>query len=200
VVGILRKEGSSPSTRVPGARAANVFRAATSLRRVRLSDPPSAFEAWRRLCTGTSSSTSHGFPGANLYDIAKLVEEKDLAKAEAFLATAASPPSSGDSGSPGERGRYLFPDSYIFVKPITPEEISSSWCGNSEGKFPGCGKRRRSGPILHQVVTIASIIEKETGSRRRSRSCRRSSGTASPSTCRSRWTDGDLRVKRFDGR
>ena len=73
--------------------------------------PPSAFEAWRRLVRGDVIKYEVTVPpGANLYDVAKLLEEKKLATAEAFLAAATSPAVLRTTGDPrGERGGVSLP-------------------------------------------------------------------------------------------
>lgn len=129
--------------------------------------PPSAFETWRRLVRGDVIKYEVTVPpGANLYDVAELLEKKKLAKAEAFLTTAASPAVLRRLEIPGESAEgYLFPDSYIFVKPVTPEEILEFMVRQFRRKVPPDAEKeaREAGLSLHQVVTIASIIEKETG-------------------------------------
>jgi len=129
--------------------------------------PPSAFEAWRRLVRGDVIKYEVTvLPGANLYDVAELLEKKKLTTAEAFLATAASPAVLRRLEIPGESAEgYLFPDSYIFVKPVTPEEILEFMVRQfRRNVLPDTEKRaKEAGLSLHQAVTIASIIEKETG-------------------------------------
>ncbi len=129
--------------------------------------PPSAFEAWRKLVHGDVIKYEVTVPpGANLYDVAKLLEEKNLAPAEAFLATATSSAVLGRLDIPGESAEgYLFPDSYILVKPVTPGEILEFMVRQFRRKVPPDAEKRakEAGLSLHQVVTIASIIEKETG-------------------------------------
>jgi UPF0755 protein len=129
--------------------------------------PPSAFEAWRKLVRGDVIKYEVTVPpGANLYDVAKLLEEKNLAPAEAFLAAAASSAVLGRLEIPGESAEgYLFPDSYILVKPVTPGEILEFMVRQFRRKIPPDAEKRakEAGLSLHQVVTIASIIEKETG-------------------------------------
>ncbi len=129
--------------------------------------PPSAFEAWRRLVRGDVIKYEVTVrPGTNLYDVAALLEEKKLVTAEAFLAAASSPAILRRLEIPGESAEgYLFPDSYIFVKPVTPEEILEFMVRQFRRKAPPDTERRamEAGLSLHQVVTIASIIEKETG-------------------------------------
>jgi len=131
------------------------------------STPPSAFEAWRRLTRGDVIKYEVTVPpGANLYDVAKLLEEGKLVTAEVFLATAASPAVLRRLGIPGESAEgYLFPDRYLFVKPVTPEEILEFMVRQFRRKAPPDAEKRagEAGLSLHQVVTIASIIEKETG-------------------------------------
>ncbi|MEK7366275.1 MAG: endolytic transglycosylase MltG, partial [Candidatus Deferrimicrobiota bacterium] len=128
--------------------------------------PPSAFEAWRRLVRGDVIKYEVTVPpGANLYDVAEWLEEKKLVPAEAFLATAASPDVLRRLEIPGESAEgYLFPDNYIFVKPVTPEEILVFMVRQFRRKIPPDAEKRarEDGLSLHQVVTIASIIEKET--------------------------------------
>jgi len=129
--------------------------------------PPSAFEAWRRLVRGDVIKYEVTVrPGTNLYDVAALLEEKKLVTAEAFLAAASSPAILRRLEIPGESAEgYLFPDSYIFVKPVTPEEILEFMVRQFRRKVPPDTEKRarEAGLSLHQVVTIASIIEKETG-------------------------------------
>jgi UPF0755 protein len=129
--------------------------------------PPSAFEAWRRLVRGDVIKYEVTVrPGENLYDVAGQLKGKNLVTAEEFLATAASPAVLRRLGIPGESAEgYLFPDSYIFVKPVTPEEILEFMVRQFRRKVPPDTEKqaREAGFSLHQVVTIASIIEKETG-------------------------------------
>jgi len=60
---------------------------------------------------------------------------------------------------------YLFPDTYYFTKDATPEKIISSMVKRFWSVFKPEWKNRAKtlGFTIHQVVTLASIIEKETG-------------------------------------
>jgi UPF0755 protein len=167
VVGILREGGILPYP--PAFRALVLL--TFSGRRLHYGEyafptPPSAFEAWRRLVRGDVIKYEVTVPpGANLYDVAEWLEEKKLVQAEAFLATAASPDVLRRLEIPGESAEgYLFPDNYIFVKPVTPEEILGFMVRQFRRKIPPDAEKRarEDGLSLHQVVTIASIIEKET--------------------------------------
>lgn len=61
---------------------------------------------------------------------------------------------------------YLFPDTYYFPKGITPEKILSTMILRFRQVFtPEMAKQaEKTGLSIHQAVTLASIIEKETGS------------------------------------
>jgi UPF0755 protein len=168
VIGILREGGILPH---PLAFRALVMVTFTA-RQLHYGEyafptPPSAFGAWRRLVHGDVLKYEVMVPpGANLYDVAKQVEEKKLATAEAFLAAAAAPDILGRLEIPGRSAEgYLFPEKYTFVKPVTPEEIVERMVQEFHKNIPPDAEKRarEAGLSLHQVVTIASIIEKETG-------------------------------------
>ena len=168
VVGIFREGGILPHPLV--------FRAlvmiTSTARRLHYGEyafptPPSTYDVWKRLVEGdVINYTVLVPPGANIYDVAAQVEAIKLAKAEAFLAAAASPAVLGRLEIPGESAEgYLFPDKYIFVKPVTPEEIVERMVREFRRNVPPDAEKRagEAGLSLHQVVTIASIIEKEAG-------------------------------------
>lgn len=168
VVRILREDGILPHPQAFRALVILTF----SGRRLHYGEyafptPPSAFEAWRRLVRGDVIKYEVTVrPGANLFDVAELVKEKKLVAAEEFLAAATSPAVLRRLDIPGESAEgYLFPDSYIFVKPVTPEEIVELMVQQFRRKIPPDTEKRAkdAGFSLHQIVTIASIIEKETG-------------------------------------
>ncbi|GAB4228692.1 MAG: endolytic transglycosylase MltG [Deltaproteobacteria bacterium] len=129
--------------------------------------PPSTFETWSKVFHGDVVKYEVAVPpGANLYDVAALLEGKSLVSVESFLACATSPDVARRLGIPGESVEgYLFPDTYYLVKPVTPEEIIGIMVRQFRRKIPRESLRRaeEAGLSLHQVVTIASIIEKETG-------------------------------------
>ena len=58
---------------------------------------------------------------------------------------------------------YLFPDTYQFVKGMTPEEILARMVARMREKIPPdlLAEARTRGVSLHQTLTLASIIEKE---------------------------------------
>lgn len=131
------------------------------------SRPPSTLEVWRKLVRGDVITYKVTVPpGANLYDVAALLREHSVAEPDEFLAAATSPAELDRLGIPGGSAEgYLSPDTYTIVKPATPEEILEEMVRMFRKKFTPEMERaaRTSGLSLHQVVIIASIIEKETG-------------------------------------
>jgi UPF0755 protein len=129
--------------------------------------PPSAFEVWRKVVAGDVVTYKVMVPpGANLYDVAALLSEQALAEPEAFLSAAVSRSVLERLEIAGENAEgYLAPDTYILVKPIAPEEILEIMVRRFRKTFTAEMERkaRSAGLSVHQVVTIASIIEKETG-------------------------------------
>lgn len=129
--------------------------------------PPSTFEVWRKVYQGDVVTYKVTVPpGSNLYDVAALLREHSLAEPEAFLAAATSMAELERLEIPGSSAEgYLFPETYTLVKPVTPEEILEDMVRMFRKRFTPEMERKAkaSGFSLHQVVTIASIIEKETG-------------------------------------
>ncbi len=130
-------------------------------------DPPSAFDIWRKLVEGDILQHAVTIPeGSNLYDIAEILKDKELADPAAFLAAASSPAILGRLEIPGATAEgFLFPDTYNLVKSMSCEEIIEVMARRFRQKVPGdlVEDGRKAGFSLLQIVTIASIIEKETG-------------------------------------
>ena len=104
--------------------------------------------------------------GFNIYQIAELVAREGFAEQSAFveMATdAAFVHASGISG--GNFEGYLFPETYYFSKNVNIKTIISTMVKRFWQVFKPEWKERSQqlGFSVHQVVTLASIIEKETG-------------------------------------
>ncbi len=56
---------------------------------------------------------------------------------------------------------YLFPDTYRFFKKATGEEIVKKMIDNSQVRWESLEKNSPEGLTLHEVLTLASIVEKE---------------------------------------
>ena len=61
---------------------------------------------------------------------------------------------------------YLFPDTYQFYASSTPEEAINKFLMNFDGKFSDTmrDKAEQMGYSMHEILTIASLIEMEAGS------------------------------------
>ncbi|PWB66540.1 MAG: endolytic transglycosylase MltG [Deltaproteobacteria bacterium] len=130
-------------------------------------EPPSVVEVWRKLVGGEVTRYSVTIPeGSNLYDIAKILGDLDLADPQKFLETAASGEVLRRLDVPGPTAEgFLFPDTYLLEKSLPPEDILEIMVRQFRRKFPPEWefRGRAEGFSLLQVITIASIIEKETG-------------------------------------
>jgi len=129
--------------------------------------PPSALDLWEKLVSGNVAKYQVTIPdGSTLYDIAKTLGNLELADPGDFLAAATSPEVARKMGTPGPTLEgYLFPDTYIFVKDMSPREIIEIMVRRFRRKFiPVMDRMEEENEFTpHQIVTIASIIEKETG-------------------------------------
>jgi len=129
--------------------------------------PPSAFELWGKIVNGDVAKYQVIIPnGSTIYDIAQTLGNLDLANPSTFLATATSPELALRMEIPGSTLEgYLFPDTYTLVKDMSAEEILGVMVRRFQRKFTPEMERKakEEGLTRNQVVTIASIIEKETG-------------------------------------
>ncbi len=129
--------------------------------------PPSAFEVWRKLVRGDVARYNVTIPeGSNVYDIAQILGDSELADPGTFVAAATSTEVAARLGIPGTTAEgFLFPDTYVLVKYMPEEEIIGIMVRQFRRKFtPEMEeKAQQAGFSLREIVTIASIIEKETG-------------------------------------
>jgi UPF0755 protein len=103
--------------------------------------------------------------GKTLMEIASLLEDAGFGGADHFLCAAEDPAFllSQDLAARTLEG-YLFPDTYTFPRKTAPEAILAGMLERFREKMSALEERRReSGMTEHEVVTLASIIEKETG-------------------------------------
>jgi UPF0755 protein len=103
-----------------------------------------------------------GFTAAQ---IASRLAAEGLAEEEAFLAVANDPASASQLGVEGESLEgYLFPETYRLPRGLPPLEIARTMVEQFHSTWreiaPGAAE---SGLSMREVVTLASIVEKETG-------------------------------------
>jgi len=104
--------------------------------------------------------------GYNLHQIAGLVAQENLGDESEFFKAAADSALLKEYGIEADTLEgYLFPDTYHFPRKVAPEKIIRTMVGKFREVFtPEWRERcRKLGFSIHEVVTLASIIEKETG-------------------------------------
>lgn len=129
--------------------------------------PPSGLEVWEKLVDGDVAKYQVTIPdGSTLSDIARILGDLELVEPAKFLETARSPVLPGQLGIPADTLEgFLFPDTYILVKDMTPAEIFGVLVRRFRRKFTPEMEEKAAdaGFTLEEIVTIASIIEKEAG-------------------------------------
>ena len=126
--------------------------------------PATALEVRDRLLRGDVFARTVVVPeGYNIYDIATVVEQAGLGSASDFIAVATNEVSllrDIDPQATSLEG-YLFPDTYQFTRIDTPHDIAAAMVHRFRQSAQKLGLLGR--PDIHRVVTMASIVEKETG-------------------------------------
>jgi len=129
--------------------------------------PPSAYAAWKKMVIGDVVKYPVIVrPGANLFDVAAVLGAYSLTDPAKFLEAATSRPLLAKLGIPAESAEgYLIPDTYNLVKTLEPEKILEILVRPFREKFTPKMEQKAAmaGLSVHEVLTIASIIEKETG-------------------------------------
>ena len=104
--------------------------------------------------------------GYNLQQIAEEVQNQGIGNRTEFADFAESPEESHLLGiqAPSLEG-YLFPDTYFFPRGAGARTIATKMVERFWQKFHPAWRQRAKdlGLTIHEVVTLASIIEKETG-------------------------------------
>ncbi|MFQ5483792.1 MAG: endolytic transglycosylase MltG [Desulfobacterales bacterium] len=104
--------------------------------------------------------------GYNLYQIATLVADSGWGTKNAFLKIAKDASWAKRAGIEADTLEgYLFPDTYYFQKGATAEQMISTMIKQFWSVFSPAWTQQASklGLSVHEIVTLASIIEKETG-------------------------------------
>ncbi len=104
--------------------------------------------------------------GLTIKETADLLDDAQVTDRERFLAATASPKLlSLFKVEAGSIEGYLFPDTYHFAPPLKEKDLLITMVQKFQEVFNSTMKKRAVaiGLSLHEVVTLASIIEKETG-------------------------------------
>lgn len=126
---------------------------------------------------GKKEEISLMFPeGMTLKDIAEKLEENDVCKANElyeYLEEGDFPweyEALADVPQKENRFRryegYMFPDTYIFYKGMSPEAVSRKFFSNFNNKIAGelSDEIENSGMTVDEVITMASLIQREAAS------------------------------------
>ncbi|MGH0037613.1 MAG: endolytic transglycosylase MltG [Myxococcota bacterium] len=102
--------------------------------------------------------------GTRASEIAARLESRGLATAEAFLAAATDPALADELGVPGDTLEgYLYPETYRLPRGLAPREIARAMVAQFRQAWSEVEPRAvERGMSMHDVVTLASIVEKET--------------------------------------
>ena len=100
--------------------------------------------------------------GSNLFDIAGILDQKDTARSEDFLKAAADPTMIRDldPNAPDLEG-YLFPSTYRVTHKTTAEQLCRLMISEFRKQWATLATSDK-GTDLHRIVTLASLVEKET--------------------------------------
>ena len=104
--------------------------------------------------------------GYTLRQIAALIAQEDLGDETEFVKAAANRVLLIEKNIEADTFEgYLFPDTYHFPRKVSPEKIITTMAQKFWSVFTPEWKERcrKLGFSIHEVVTLASIIEKETG-------------------------------------
>jgi UPF0755 protein len=104
--------------------------------------------------------------GLRLDEIAVRLAEVGITDDTAFLELANDPALAKRLGVPADTIEgYAFPETYRFRRHTPPEQVIERMVGELHGRLTEADRVAISGSgfTLHQVVTLASIVEKETG-------------------------------------
>ena len=104
--------------------------------------------------------------GYTIKQIAARLSELGIIEEEAFLTAAFAVDTAARFGIKGKGVEgYLFPDTYLFSKGVAPGEIIQTMVARFQQVYGPVFARRAAelGMTDKQIVTLASIIEKETG-------------------------------------
>jgi UPF0755 protein len=105
--------------------------------------------------------------GFTLLQIAEIVDSSGITGGRPFLETASDITFIGKLGINADSLEgYLFPETYFFPKNTSPEKIIRAMTAGVFSIFtPDIVRKAKSmGFTIHETLTLASIIEKETGS------------------------------------
>lgn len=125
--------------------------------------PANAFQIFQRMVRGEVVIHTVVIPeGYNIFEIAEAIQSAGLGSKQDFLRAATQDTDLVQSLDPQARSLegYLFPDTYRFSRGMTMREIAAVMVHRFRKQEESLGLG--TGPQLHRLLTLASIVEKET--------------------------------------
>jgi UPF0755 protein len=127
----------------------------------RFEQPATLTVVYNRLVRGDVYTQTVTIPeGFNLFDIAQAVQDAQLGSKESFLAAANHDVALIADLDPGAKNLegYLFPDTYRFQRHQPPGQLLAAMVRRFRQSSASIGL----GGDYHRIVTLASLVEKET--------------------------------------
>ncbi len=105
--------------------------------------------------------------GKNIYEIAKMLEKKGITNSRDFLIYAKNYKFMQELGIPNNNVEgYLYPDTYNFSKDTPAKKVIKVMLSIFNSKTKGLNFSNTPNNLSkHQIITLASIVEKETGAK-----------------------------------
>jgi UPF0755 protein len=132
----------------------------------RFDRPVSAAAVIDKIARGDVYTRRLTFPeGLTIREMAELFASGGFGSAEDFRRAAGNGTvvKDLDPAAPDLEG-YLFPDTYTLARTTSASELVSAMVGRFRDSVPDAARRaRESGFTMRQIVTLASLVEKETG-------------------------------------
>jgi UPF0755 protein len=133
----------------------------------RFAEPLTTFDVLEKLVSGDTFTFAVTIPeGLNLVETADLLAEKGLSDRDAIRRAFEDRGTVADfDPEAANLEGYLYPTTYRFPRSVAPDELARTLVGQFKRVFDD--ERRRAAEKLgltpRQAVTLASVIEKETG-------------------------------------
>lgn len=123
--------------------------------------PATVLEVYERIARGDVYTKTVTVPeGASMFDIAARLEQAGFGAQQEFLAEAKQQTALVADLDPAAKSLegYLFPDTYHFSPKATPAQIATAMVK----RFRQAAEQVGLSGNVHQVVTLASLVERET--------------------------------------
>lgn len=126
----------------------------------------SPFQVYRKLVRGEIHYYSLTIPeGYNIFEAAGAVGRSGLVSADAFLEAARDPAAIADlAPAAATLEGFLFPDTYRFPRHVTARQIAQTMVARFRRVYAQISRLHgQRGGRVQEMVTLASLVEKETG-------------------------------------